>query len=95
MDSGHVRVFKNDNLLSVAGNKNPTLSFYPNPTQGLIYINQRNIDKVDVFDIMGRNLGLIHYQNNEIDLSGNKRGAYLLRIYTDKGVATIKAILID
>jgi len=95
VDSGHVRVFKNDNLLSVAGNKNPTLSFYPNPTQGLIYINQRNIDKVEVFDIMGRNLGLIHYQNNEIDLSGNKRGAYLLRIYTDKGVATIKAILID
>lgn len=94
VDSGHVRVFKNDNLLSVTGNKNPTLSFYPNPTQGLIYINQRSIEKVEVFDMMGRNFGLIPYQNNEIDLSGNKRGAYLLRIYTDKGVANIKAILI-
>jgi hypothetical protein len=93
--SGHVRVFKNDNLLSVVGNKNSTLSFYPNPTQGIIYINQRIIYKVEAFDIMGRNLGLIHHQNNEIDLSGKKRGVYLLRIYTDKGVANIKAILIE
>jgi hypothetical protein len=95
MDSGHVRVFKNDALLSTRVYSQTKISIYPNPSKGMIYIEGATIHKVEAFDITGRNRGVIYLQDNKIDLSGTEKGVLFLRIHTDSGVETVKAVLID
>jgi hypothetical protein len=68
---------------------------YPNPSKGMIYIEGANIHKVEAFDVTGRNKGVIYHQDNRIDLSGKENGVFFLRIHTDSGIKTVKAIKVD
>jgi hypothetical protein len=95
MDSGHVRVFKNEALLSTPVYSQTKISIYPNPSKGMIYIEGATIHKVEAFDVTGRNRGVIYHQDNKIDLSGEENGVFFLRMHTDSGVETVKAVLID
>lgn len=83
----------NDEIL----NKN--LTVYPNPTNGKININIQNgtsINKVEIFDILGRPLKTIKNfkKGQTIDLQSESKGLYFLKIYSDKG-ATVRKVLIN
>ena len=68
-----------------------TLAFYPNPTNGTITFNRRDITKIEVMDAMGRIVA--EFENSYvIDLSKLTKGYYTLRITTAEGVAIRKVI---
>ena len=67
------------------------LTFYPNPTSGIITFNRNDIMKVEVLDAMGRMLEV--YENAyTIDISKLAKGYYAMRITTPEGVAVRKVI---
>jgi hypothetical protein len=68
-----------------------TLAFYPNPTNGTITFNRRDITKIEVMDAMGRIVA--EFENSYvIDLSKLTKGYYTLRITLPEGVAIRKVI---
>ncbi|MBQ8045278.1 MAG: T9SS type A sorting domain-containing protein, partial [Bacteroidales bacterium] len=67
------------------------LTFYPNPTSGIITFNRNDIMKVEVLDAMGRTVEV--YENAyTIDISKLAKGYYAMRITTAEGVAVRKVI---
>ncbi len=67
------------------------LTFYPNPTSGIITFNRSDIMKVEVLDAMGRTVEV--YENAyTIDISKLAKGYYAMRITTAEGVAVRKVI---
>ena len=68
-----------------------TLTFYPNPTNGTITFNRRDITKIEVMDAMGRIVA--EFENSYvIDLSKLTKGYYTLRITLPEGIAVRKVI---
>ena len=63
------------------------LTLYPNPTNGLLKIENPNlirINKVDIFNIYGQKLQA-KFNNNTIDLNHLTNGIYLVRIEDENG----------
>ena len=78
----------NSSLMDV---EHSELSFYPNPTSGIITFNRSDIMKVEVLDAMGRTLEV--YENAyTIDISKLAKGYYAMRVTTAEGVAVRKVI---
>ena len=79
---------------------NNSVSIYPNPTTGQLIIENGELimEKIDIFDVMGRNLGTLPFSPSitggwgEVDISHLPSGFYFLRIQTDKGVITAKVV---
>ncbi len=63
---------------------------YPNPTTNKITITAKNINRIEVLDIHGRQV--YTGKNNEIDLSQEPQGIYIIKITTDKQTITEKII---
>ena len=67
---------------------------YPNPTNGKIFIEGQNIQKIEVIDMSGRMIRAT--ENNsandriEMDLSGFAAGMYLFRIVENDNVMMLK-----
>ena len=54
------------------------IKVYPNPTNGKLTIDSKNFEGVEVYDVSGR---LINKSElNTIDLEGQSKGLYLLKI---------------
>ena len=68
-----------------------SLTFYPNPTTGIITFNRTDIIKVEVLDAVGR-LVMAVENKHIINLSKLTKGYYTLRITTAEGVAVRKVI---
>ena len=67
------------------------LTFYPNPTCGIITFNRSDIRKVEVLDAMGKMVAV--YENAyTIDISQLAKGYYAMRITTPEGVAVRKVV---
>ena len=67
------------------------LTFYPNPTSGIITFNRMDIMKVEVLDAVGRTVAV--YENAHIiDISKLTKGYYTMRITTAEGVAVRKVV---
>lgn len=80
----------------------PSFSFYPNPSTGLISLSTENSQtgkniKVEVFDIHGNQVytgaGDDHVSLGTIDLSGQPKGMYFIRVNDEKGIRSKKLIL--
>ncbi len=67
------------------------LTFYPNPTRGIITLSRNDIQKVEVMDATGKVVMIVD-NKNVIDLSKLTKGYYTLRITTAEGVAIRKVI---
>ena len=92
-------VFTLQEVLSIEDNMiQNSISIYPNPTSGKLYLNGNggfDISSVEIFDLNGRNLR--SYQ----ELSGRdflvlqdiKSGVYILRLYFENDVLTKKIII--
>jgi len=76
---------------------NNDISIYPNPTNGILHINNTeglNISKLELVDIAGKviyNSQLIN-EKSEIDMSNQSNGIYFVRIQTDNQVYIQKII---
>ncbi|WP_188438665.1 T9SS type A sorting domain-containing protein [Planktosalinus lacus] len=75
----------NPDLLEVA--------YYPNPTNGWLYINSGSvvIEQLTLLDASGKQLD-VSLQNNRVDLSKLSPGVYFLRLKTNKGHLVEKVI---
>ena len=72
--------------------------FYPNPTKGIIRIenSELRIQDISVFDIYGREVSVnwsLSLSKCEIDLSPYPKGLYLIKLTTAKGVRVEKIVL--
>ena len=70
------------------------LVIYPNPVKDMLHVTCDNMQQYEVFSLDGRLVKSMQTRNNEdvIDLSNLGSGIYLIRITTDKGVATRRII---
>lgn len=80
-----------DSELSVEEYLAEDIIIYPNPTSGLLIIKSNSLLQLEIYTVNGI---LIRTTNkNEIDLSQNPSGIYILKIITKKGVAIKKIVL--
>jgi len=71
--------------------KDIEISVYPNPTNGIVNIDIINAEssKIEVYNILG-NLVLTEYKQYNLDLSNLKDGQYIIKVYTETGIAVKK-----
>ena len=68
-----------------------SISAYPNPTDGIVYIESDGNADVEVYSIEGRSEG--RYENaNAINLSDKPAGIYLLKVATETSSAVIRIV---
>ena len=92
------------NIELVTHHEPSDISIYPNPTTGELRIrnyettfgdNQLGIEKVEIFDIVGKKLSTVNFRLstiNSIDISHLPEGIYFVRVMTEKGVVTKKIV---
>jgi len=76
------------------------LSFYPNPTTGVLNLTQETINNeqltinnIEIFDIYGKKHHLIPSSSHHlINISHLPAGLYFIKVYTEKGVVVEKVI---
>jgi len=76
------------------------ISVYPNPSIGgrfKIEITDLVYDTIDILDVTGRRVKELKEQGSilNIDISGEAKGTYYLRVHTDEGILTKKILIID
>ena len=57
---------------------------FPNPTNGVVRISQKNVEKVEVLDMNGRTVLQQEQNCNTIDLSNLSSGLYIMKAYDGK-----------
>ncbi|MFH2143054.1 MAG: T9SS type A sorting domain-containing protein, partial [Bacteroidota bacterium] len=67
------------------------VKIYPNPTTGKISVQAEGIEQIEVMNIEGRQI--YNGKENEIDLSSQPKGIYIIKVQTSKGVSVEKIIL--
>ncbi len=87
--SSHWVVYELLDLLSTGIDEFGNPSIYPNPTNGLIYIDYE-ITNVEIYNIVGQLVK--ETKENVIDLSAQEAGTYILKIITPSGVITKQII---
>lgn len=66
---------------------------YPNPVKDFLnFKTEHPILKVEIYDNAGRILSSNSLFENKIDMSNLKTASYILKLYTEKGIANIKVI---
>lgn len=76
----------------LAENNKVVFTAYPNPVASVLNINSdAAVQKAEVINITGQNVLTIS-NSNSIDLSGVNTGIYLVKVYTENGMATQKII---
>jgi len=67
---------------------NVEVGVYPNPASNFVKIQSEMLQKVEIFDISGKEVISVKAENDNIDLdiSHLKSGAYLIKVTTESGV---------
>ena len=68
-----------------------TLSVYPNPATDRLYVNAENMQRVDIYDMAGRNV--LSTTTSVVDLSGIEAGVYFVTVRTDNAAKTTKLVV--
>ena len=75
------------------------IGVYPNPTVDKVFIDNNNVDKVEVYTIDGKLIRTVNQENEDnisIDLSDAGNGVYMLRIYTrDNKIPITKKVIVN
>jgi len=80
---------------AIANNEIEGLEVYPNPTNGMVYLNaQENILHISITDMTGKEVMSVDNSGlqAQINISGLATGHYIMKITTDKTVATQQII---
>jgi hypothetical protein len=67
---------------------------YPNPTQGLVYIQlpEITIQTIEVFDLLGQRIMHLNGDRESIDLSNLSAGLYVIKIFSKDGIFTQRVL---
>jgi hypothetical protein len=93
---GATYVFNLSNLFVASAFIAPDISLYPNPVNTYLTIKseENNITAVEITDLKGRKI--MHEKtdtkNKQLDLSGLKKGIYILQITTNNGIYSTKLL---
>ena len=71
------------NSLNTNDVKNNSVTLYPNPTDGTIYINSQYYNYAKVHDINGRII--LNSSSYEINISNFKEGIYIIKLFDNFG----------
>ena len=71
------------NSLNTNDVKNNSVTLYPNPTDGKIYINSQYYNYAKVHDINGRII--LNSSSYEINISNFKEGIYIIKLFDNFG----------
>lgn len=70
-----------------------TINIYPNPITDVLFIDSKeNINKIEIFDIFGRQIQNYKVVNSSINFNDKNAGLYFLKIYSDSGLIIKKVI---
>lgn len=90
---------KNQELPNLSSSQNKNNIIYPNPTKGefSVYLGNKDVDKVDIYNIIGELVYSKEVLDTDfsilIDLSSKGNGVYIIHLYTSNGVEKIKLIV--
>jgi len=74
----------NDSFISNSDNNK--LRIFPNPTKNLIQIKSNSvIEKIILFDYLGKEILTQIQNNNEVDVQNLSKGIYLIEIHSENG----------
>ncbi|WP_121665294.1 T9SS type A sorting domain-containing protein [Mesonia aquimarina] len=79
-------------LLSTDKNEHKKVKIYPNPSEGLVNIQNSSLIKIQIFNLNGKLIKECK-PDNEIDLSEISKGVYLIKLFSEKNVSLEKLIL--
>lgn len=65
---------------------------YPNPSKGIINIENEDLNKIQIYDVTGKKIRELNPQS-QIDLTDISKGIYFMRLISDKGILVNKIIL--
>ena len=68
-----------------------TVSVYPNPAHDKIFVNGDNVQKIEIFDVIGHNILMTN--DTEIDVRGLEPGIYFVRINCGDNIITERVII--
>lgn len=89
-DAVYIASFAEDVSIDTTS-KLDALTFYPNPTNGVVTISEYNVNKVEIYDGVGKKVR--EYTSQRIlDLSDLSSGEYILRITLPQGVAVRRVV---
>lgn len=85
-----------NNTLSIDSKTlNNNVNIYPNPTSDRLYFNitaDISLDKVEVYDTIGKRILTSQISNNSVDISQLTSGVYFVKIYSGESQVTKKII---
>jgi len=77
-----IRVTFREKSTSIVDNEGEThIRIHPNPVNDRLYLEGTGIESVQIYDMMGRQLINQTNTSSGIDVSGLKKGSYLIKIY--------------
>ncbi|MEJ1240316.1 FG-GAP-like repeat-containing protein [Chryseolinea sp. T2] len=87
-ESGIVSV----NIVNGIGDENETISVFPNPAVGRIYVNAPGWSVLQLLDLTGRSLITRGYTSDEISVEQLDAGMYILQVQFDNGTTCRKRV---
>ena len=65
---------------------------FPNPTDGMLNIDNENLEKIVLYDISGKIISEFA-PVSQIDLSTLTKGVYIIKLYSEKEITTNKIVI--
>ena len=71
------------------------IKLFPNPTKGVFSIESKqvNVSKVEIYSILGKKLKEYNTSITTFDIEDLSNGLYMVKIYSEKGMSTIKKLV--
>ncbi len=97
--SGHVRVYKNENLNLSQNTIAKDIVMYPNPSRETTQIHMAKIYNeltLEIVDVLGKSIDLFKFSNTDhitLDTSNYKKGIYVVQLLSQEHKASIKLIV--
>lgn len=91
--------FEDDNLIWTDGecwddteeNLFESISLHPNPTNGILYVDAENLQKVEVLNLLGQMVQC--QESSAIDLSGLGNGVYFVKVTDEEGRVEVRKVV--
>ena len=91
--------FEDDDLVWTGGecwddieeNLSENISLHPNPTNGMLYVDAENLQKVEVLNLFGQMV--MSQEGSAVDLSGFGAGVYFVKITDGEGHVEVRKVV--
>jgi hypothetical protein len=76
-----------DNTFKTASPK-----IYPNPCDDYLYVDIQDINRIEILDVSGKTLQVIHGNNSRIRTTGLPEGIYFCKVFSNNEISTHKLL---